>query len=91
MAGELGDGSGQLDAGWTPADDHERQHFALQRRRLGVFRLLEGEQQAAPDIGCILDLLQARRKRSPFIMPKVAVTRTGRDDQVVIRNTGVAR
>jgi hypothetical protein len=88
MAGEFGDGSGQLDVGWTAADDHECQHFALHCRRLGIFRLLEGEQQAAPNIGCILDLLQARRKRGLFIMPKVAVARPGRDDQVVIRNPG---
>lgn len=89
MAGEFGDGSRQLNAGWTAADDHECQHFALDRRRVGIFRLLKGEQQAAPNVGCVLDLLQAWRERGPFIMPKIAVARAGRDDQVVIRNTDI--
>jgi hypothetical protein len=43
MAGEFGDGSGQLDVGWTVADDHKGQQVALHRRRVGIFRLLEGE------------------------------------------------
>jgi hypothetical protein len=88
MTADLGNGSGQLDTCRTAADDHKGQHFALHCRRLGIFRLLEGEEQAAPNIGCILDLLQARRKRGLFIMPKVAVARPGRNDQVVIRNPG---
>jgi hypothetical protein len=29
MAGELGNGSGQLDTRRTAADDHKGQHFAL--------------------------------------------------------------
>src|SRR5260370_37217201 len=88
MAGELGDGSGQLDPGWAAADDHECQHVTLHLRSLGSFGLLEGEQQAAANTGCIFDLLQPRRQRSPLAMPKVALARAGRDDPVVVRHTG---
>jgi hypothetical protein len=89
MARQLGDGSGQLDTRRTTADDHKGQHVALHCRRLGILCLLEGEQQAAPNGGRIVDLLQARCERGPFIMPKVAVARASGDDQVVIRYTDI--
>src|SRR5271169_5326140 len=89
MAGELGDGSRQLDTRRTAADDHKGQYLALYLRGVGVFRLLEGEQQAVADAGSIVDLLQARRERSPFVMPEIAVAGAGRDHEIVVRNPGI--
>ena len=37
----------------------------------------------------ILDLFQARRERTPIVMPEVAVASAGRQDQVIVRNAGV--
>ena len=63
--GELGDGAGHLDAGRAAADDDEGQ----QARALGGVGLglgaLEGEQDAAAQLGRVVDRLQARARRPP--------------------------
>jgi hypothetical protein len=80
----------QLDAGRATTDDRESQHLASHRGRLGICRLLESEQQPAANFGRIVDLLQARREPSPFIVPKVAVLRAARHHEVVVGNAEVA-
>src|SRR6516162_11123073 len=91
MVGEFSDGASQLDTGRAAADDHKGQQFALYLRRVGILRLLEGEQQAAADAGRILDLFQTRRERTPIVMPEIAVASAGRQDQVIVRNARVPR
>ena len=84
LAGELGKRAGDLHAGRPAADDHEReQASALVRAHLG-FRLLEGHENSAPEVGGVLDLLDALRVGLPFVMAEVGVTGAGSDDELVV-------
>ena len=81
---QFGDGAGKLDAGRAGADDDEGQ----QRRaplRIGLaLGALEGEQDAPPQRGGVLQRLQAGRERLPFVMAEIGVARAGREDQRVV-------
>ena len=62
------------------------------RRRAGsVSRsaLLEGEQDPAADLEGVLERLQPRRVRLPFVVAEVGVARAGREDEVVVRQAAV--
>ena len=91
MTGELGNGSGQLDTRRTTADDHKGQHFAPYLWCACILRLLESEQQATPNSGSVVDLLQARRERTPFVMPEIAVASTGRDHEIVVSHPRIPK
>ena len=84
VARDLGDGAGHLDAGRAGADDHEREQPPPLGLVVGQFRLLECQQDAAADAGGVLDALEARRHRRPFVMAEIGVRRAGRDDQRVV-------
>ena len=63
---DLAERPGQLDAGRAAADDDERHPLASP---LGIgFALgrLEGDQDPSPDLGRVLDGLEAGRDRGPF-------------------------
>jgi hypothetical protein len=81
--GQLGHGADHLDPGGAGADHGKGQQAMaglLVRRHL---RLLEGEQDAPADVDGVLDLLQARRDRLPFIMTEIGVAGAGCDDEAV--------
>ncbi len=63
--GKLGDGAGELDAGGAAADDHEGEPCAAQRLVGLALGALEGEQDAPPDRGCILERFQRRARKAP--------------------------
>ena len=73
----------------TAADDHKGQHFASYLWCACILRLLESEQQATPNSGSVVDLLQARRERTPFVMPEIAVASTGCDHEIVVYNSDI--
>ena len=80
--GQLGDRARHLDAGRAAADDDEvQQPRALGRVGLGL-GLLEGEQDAAADVGRVVDGLQAGRERRPVVVAEIGVLRAGREDQL---------
>src|SRR5688572_18225918 len=84
ILGKLGDGTGELDPGWSAADDDECQQASpLSRIGLGL-RLLERDQDAVADIGCIFDLLKAGGEWLPFVAAKIGVSGAGGDDQVIV-------
>ena len=86
----VGDGSGQLDAGGSTADDDEierRVPAVLDHLALGQ---LEGEQDAAANLGGVFDGFESRRKRSPIVAAKVGVGSSGGQHQVVVRKLGAA-
>ena len=75
--GNVGDGSGQLDAGGPTADDDE-----IERRVPAVFDHLalgqfKGQQDTAANLSGVFDGLEARRKRSPVVAAKVGVGGSG--------------
>ena len=82
--GDLLDRAGELDAGRAAADDPERQHRAPRFVAAFVFGRLEREQDAPPQLGGILERLQARRDRRPVVVAEVGVRGPGRQDQVVV-------
>ena len=78
---QFDDGAGQLDAGRPAADDDEGQQRP--RSRIGLaLRAFEGEQHAAPNRGRVLQRLQARRQRLPFVMAEIGVARAGGEHEV---------
>ena len=77
---KLGDGAGHLDAGRAAADHHEgQQPSPLLGVGLGL-GALEGEQDAAAQIGGVVDRLQTRRERAP--------SRRGRNRRAARRSRG---
>ena len=81
---ELGDGAREFDAGRAGADNHEGQQRRASQRiglALGAF---EGDQDAAPQRGGVLECFQAGRERLPFVMAEIGVTRAGGENQRVI-------
>ena len=84
--GQLGDRAGHLDAGRAAADDHEIQKpRPLGRIGFGL-GLFEGEQDAAADVGRVVDGLQPRSAGGPFAVTEVGVPRAGRENQDVVGN-----
>jgi hypothetical protein len=59
-------------------------------RILVTLGCLKGQQNSPAHIRRIFHGFQSRREPGPFIVPKVAVPRAGRDDEVVVGNTEVA-
>ncbi len=88
--GNVGDGSGQLDAGGSAADDDEIERWVpavLDHLALGQF---EGEQHTAANLGGVFDGFESWRKRSPVVAAEVGVGGTGGQHQVVVRELGAA-
>lgn len=56
-------------------------------RIVRAFGTFEREQHAPPDLGGILHAFQSRRIRFPFVLAEIAVTRSGREDEVVVWHT----
>ena len=82
--GDLRQRAGQLDAGRTAADHHERRPGPL---GLGVglqLGRLEGAQNAPPDVQRVAHCLQSRRVRRPLVVSEIGVRHPGRDDEVVV-------
>ena len=78
--GQLGERAGQLDPGRPAADDHKGQKPPPFRIILAVLGAFEGDEDAAPHRRCILDILEARCRRRPFVMPEIKFPRAGCDD-----------
>ena len=81
---DVGDGSGQLDAGGSAADDDE-----IERRVPAVFDHLafgqfEGQQDTAANFGGVFDGLESRRERNPVVAAKVGVGGSGGQHKVVV-------
>ena len=76
----------KLDPRRVCADDdkgHERRELLLVDLAL---RRLEGEENAAPYGGRVLERLQARRERLPGVMAEIGVPRAGRQHERVVAN-----
>jgi hypothetical protein len=67
--------AGHLDARRPAADHDEGQKPSAFGLVLGNLRMLEGEQDAPPELGRILNLLQPWREPLPFIMAEIGVPR----------------
>ena len=77
---------GQLDAGRPAADQHEGHPLASPFRIGFPFRGLERDEDAPPDLGRVLEGLEAGRDRRPLVVPEVRVVGAGRDDERVVRD-----
>ena len=81
---QVGDGAGHFDAGRAGADDDERQQRRAPRRIGLALGALEGDEDAPPQRGGVLQRLQARRERLPFVMAEIGVARAGGEHQRVV-------
>ncbi len=87
---QLRDGARQLDTGRTSTHDQERQQAAALQLVLGGFGPLECGQHAPAHLGGILDPLQPRGIRPPFVAAEVTVRGTGGEHEVVVRQSALA-
>src|SRR5215217_5035706 len=91
LAGELGHGPCDLDAGRSTPHDHKgEQAGALLWIRLKL-GLLEGEQDLAAQDRGVVDRLNALRVRRPIVMPEIRVLRSGREDEIIERDPALSR
>ena len=84
VAGDLAERPGQLDAGRSATDQHEGHPLASPLRVGFPFRGLERDEDASPDLGRVLEGLEAGGDRGPLVVPEVRVVGAGRDDERVV-------
>jgi len=72
------------------AHDDEGQQAAAFLRVVAVLGALEGEQDAAAHRRCILDRLQPRGDRGPFVVPEIGFAGAGGNDQLVVWDAPLA-
>ena len=84
MARQLRNGTGELDAGRTAADNHERQQTPLVRGialQLGPF---ERDEHTAPNRQRIVQGFQSGRPLAPLVVTEIGVRGARGHDQVVV-------
>ena len=81
---QFGDGAGEFDAGRAGADDDEGQQRGAPCRIGLALGTLERHQDAPAQRGGVLQRLQARRERLPFVMAEIGVARAGGENQRVV-------
>ena len=91
VAGELGDRACELHAGRPAADDHEPEQPLAGRGVVLDLGGLERSQDAAANQRRVVDALQARRERLPFLVAEVRMRRARCDDQIVERERPVVQ
>src|SRR5580698_1309959 len=87
-AGDVADGSGELDSGGAAADDDEFERgmaACLLHLALGE---LKGEEDAATNLGGVFDGLEAGSERSPVFAAEVGVGGTSGHDEIVVFDFG---
>ena len=84
VLGDLAERAGQLDAGRAAADDDERHPLGPADRVGFPLGRLEGDEDPPPDLGRVVDRLEARRVARPLVVAEVRVADAGRDDERVV-------
>lgn len=84
LACELCNGAGHLDPGRPAANDHKAQQAPPLPFIIAGLGALEGEQNAPPDVGRIVDLLEAGCELLPLLMIEISMRCAGGDDELVI-------
>ena len=80
--GDVGDSASEFHAGRAAADDDEAEGRVLAGLEHLAFGELEGEQDAAADVGRILNGFEARSELGPLGVAEVAMGGAGGDDEV---------
>ena len=84
VPGDLAERARQLGAGRAGADDDERHPFRAADRVGLALGGLERDEDPPPDLGGVLDRLEARRVLRPLVVAEVREAGAGRDDQRVV-------
>ncbi len=71
MTRDLGDGACHFHAGWAAADDREGEQTPLLGLVVGDLGTLEREEDSPARARRVVEALQARRRRRPFIVPEI--------------------
>ncbi len=91
VVGDLAERPGQLHAGRSPADDHERHPLGPPFGVVLALGCLERDEDPAPDLGRVVDRLEARREGDPVVVIEVREPHARRDDQRVVRDRAAIR
>jgi hypothetical protein len=83
---DLAERACKLDARRAATDDHERHPLALRGLVALALRGLERDEDPAPDLGRVVDGLEARGERRPPVVAEVRERRARRDDERVVRD-----
>src|SRR5580704_6723325 len=86
-AHESGDRASHFHARRSGANQHKRQEALVAAWIFLGLRLLESLQNFVPDHDSVSQAFQSRCKRGKFIMPEVAVSYAGSQNQVVVPNS----
>ncbi len=91
VVGDFAERPGELDAGWAAADDHEGKPGVAARGVRLALGLFISQQDAAANFGGVLDGLEARRQRLPFVVAEIEMGGAGRNHQVVVGPLAVGK
>src|SRR5439155_15599228 len=73
-----------LDAGWSSADQNERQQIAMKIDIFFSLGLLEGAEDFVSNTDGIGQAFQSRSKLFKFVVSEITVSRTGGENEVVV-------
>ena len=84
---QFGDGARHLDAGRAATDHREGHQAAALLGIVLIFRTLERHQDAATQIGRVIERFQAGRVECPIVSAEIGVARTGREHEIIELHT----
>ena len=88
---DLGQRAGHLDPGRAAADDDKGQQLLTSLRIRLAFCMHEREEHTAADGQGILERLESRGERMPFVVAEVRVGRAAGHNQIVVRELAVGQ
>jgi hypothetical protein len=78
------DGARELDTRGPCATDHERQQARPLSRVGRHFGAFESAEDSSANCDRILNVLEARRVRAPFLMAEIAIRRSCRENEIIV-------
>src|SRR5215813_10869709 len=90
-AGDLLDRAGEFHSSGASADNAECQRGTANFISPFVLRLFECEKNPPPQLDCVFDAFESRRKRFPLVMAEICVCCAGRKDQIVVTYMAVGK
>src|SRR5215469_9500410 len=91
MARDFCDCTGHFHTGWSTADKHKGHCCVACCFVRDLFCKFERHEDAAPQLDCILETLQAGRQFLPFVMTEVGVAGTGSENQEIVTDLRIGR
>src|SRR5207253_10763908 len=81
---DLRDRPGHFHTSWTTADDYESHRCLASGLVRDFFRVLECQEQTAPQLDCVLQTFQPGRQFLPLVVSKIRVPGPRCEDEEVV-------